>query len=235
VKRDIVIFPGHLCDARLFAHQIDALRDTANLQVADLYGHDDVAQLAATALAAAPRRFTLIANSMGGAVAFEALRQAPQRVQALVVIDTTCRPEYAAQSERRAQAVELVEQQDWTGLAQLYAPVFFHPGNRISDPGLQLTLEQMIIDAGRDAIQRQQRAFASRPDSRETLARISCATLVVCGRDDTITPLALSEEIASGIVGAQLSVIDHCGHVPTIECPAQTTAIIRSWLQQIDT
>lgn len=115
--------------------------------------------------------------------------------------------------------------------------MFYHPHKRLADPSLDLTLEQMISEAGRDGIERQQRAFASRPDSRATLAHIDCPTLVVCGRDDTITPLALSAEIASGIAsgiaGAQLVVIDDCGHVPMIECAAQTTAIIRRWLQQL--
>ena len=164
MKRSIVIFPGHLCNARLFAQQNDALRDIANLQVADLYGHDNVAQLAADALALAPRRMILIANSMGGAVAFEALRQAPQRVQALVLIDTTCRPEFNAQSERRAQAVELVEQEDWAGLTQLYVPVFFHPDNRLADPGLERTLAQMITEAGREYLDAVDAGDAPRPE-----------------------------------------------------------------------
>jgi pimeloyl-ACP methyl ester carboxylesterase len=99
---------------------------------------------------------------------------------------------------------------------------------------LELTLEQMIIDAGSDGIRRQQRAFAMRPDSREMLVHIHCPTLVVCGREDTITPLALSQEIAAGIAGAQLAIVEQCGHVPTIESPAQTTALICDWLLRKD-
>lgn len=232
-KHNIVICPGHLCNARLFAHQIEGLSDIASLQVLDLYGYDSVADLAIGALASAPPDFILLANSMGGAVAFEIMRRASARVQALALVGTTCRAEFQAQSERRAQAITLVEQEDWPALAKLYAPIFFHPENRIERPSLDLTLEHMIRDATGQGISRQQRAFSSRPYSFATLAQIRCPALVVCGREDAITPLALSEEIAHGIRGSELKIVEHCGHVPTIERPVETTGIIRAWLGRV--
>lgn len=230
----IVIFPGHLCNARLFAPQTGVLGKAADIQIADLYGQDNVVDLAANALLSAPPQFVLIANSMGGAVAFEALRQSPQRIQALVLIGTTCRAEIPTQSERRVRAVELTEQEDWAGLARLYAPVFFDERNRAREPVLAETLERMIVEVGKQGIKRQQRAFSSRPDSRATLATIRCPTLVICGREDTITPLALSEETASLVQGAELAVIEQCGHVPTLERPVQTTKTIRRWLDSLE-
>lgn len=227
-----VILPGHLCNQRLYSPLIEALGDKAAIQVADLYPYDSVQAMALGALSKAPDRFTLIANSMGGAVAFEVIRQAPERVKALILMGTTARPEFAAQSERRARAVELARAEDWPALAELYAPVFFTLPNRQRDPGLDHTLAAMIGDLDAAGIGRQQRAFAIRPDSRPTLTRIGCPTLVLCGRDDAITPLDHSAEMARHIPGAELEILDECGHVPTLEQPVLTRQLISEWLER---
>jgi pimeloyl-ACP methyl ester carboxylesterase len=229
---DIAIFPGHLCNGRLFAHQIESLADVAQIHVVDLYTHDSVAALAKDALSSLPQHFVLMANSMGGAVAFEVLRQARHRVRALILIGTTCRPETPVQNSRRAETLVLAQNEDWKAIADLYAPVFFAPQNRAHNPALDETLAQMIVGAGEPSIRRQQRAFAARPNSTATLAKIDCPTLVICGREDTITPLELSEEIVAGVHHAELVVVDECGHVPTVERPELTTQIIRDWMRR---
>ena len=229
---DIAIFPGHLCNGRLFAHQLESLADVARIHVLDLYTHDSVAALAKDAMSSLPQHFVLMANSMGGAVAFEVLRQARHRVRALILIGTTCRPETPVQSSRRAETLVLAQNEDWQAIADLYAPVFFSPQTRTHNPALDETLAQMILAAGERGIRHQQRAFAARPNSTGTLAKIDCPTLVICGRDDMITPLELSEEIVTGVHHAELAVVDECGHVPTLERPELTTKIIRDWIQR---
>jgi len=206
--------------------------DVADIVVADLYGADTVQDLAETAIVAMPRQFAVLANSMGGSVAFEVMRQAPERVLGLALVGTTARPEWPAQNARRQPAAKLAAQGDFKSIAEMYAPVFFHP-DRTEDGVHVHTLESMITEAGDRGLRNQQKAFANRPDSRPDLKNIRCPTLVLCGRDDVITPLEMSEEIAEGISGAELEVLETCGHIPMLEWPEQTTDLLRHWLDRI--
>jgi pimeloyl-ACP methyl ester carboxylesterase len=228
----LLVLPGHLCNRRLFTHQIRQMGDVADIVVADLYGADTVQDLAETAIVAMPRQFAVLANSMGGSVAFEVMRQAPERVLGLALVGTTARPEWPAQNARRQPAAKLAAQGDFKSIAEMYAPVFFHP-DRTEDGVHVHTLESMITEAGDRGLRNQQKAFANRPDSRPDLKNIRCPTLVLCGRDDVITPLEMSEEIAEGISGAELEVLETCGHIPMLEWPEQTTDLLRRWLDRI--
>ena len=228
--REVVVFPGHLCNERMYRPLVRDLSDIATFHVADLYGFDSVGAMADDALRKAPSTFVLLANSMGGAVAFEALRRAPERIEALILMGTTAQPEFLAQSSRRAKAIELLASEDWSAISALYAPVFFFEQNREQNPGLDRTLEAMIRDLDAQRIRGQQRAFSARADSRPTLSKIKCRTLVLCGRQDGITPLSHSEEMAAGIPEADLTVFESCGHIPTLEQPQATSKAIRHWL-----
>jgi len=228
----LLVLPGHLCNRRLFTHQISHLGDVAEFFVADLYGADTVQNLAAAAIGLMPRQFAILANSMGGSVAFEVMRHAPERVLGLALVGTTARPEWPAQNARRRPAAKLSAQGDFKSIADMYAPVFFHP-DRTKDGAHVRTLELMITEAGNRGLRSQQRAFADRPDSRPDLGNIACPTFVLCGRDDVITPLEMSEEIAEEIPGAELAVLETCGHIPMLEWPEQTTDLLRHWLDRV--
>ncbi len=228
----LLILPGHLCNHRLFRYQTSHLSDVADIAVADLYGADSVRELAAIAVAPMLGEFAVLANSMGGAVAFEVMRQVPERVVGLALVGTTARPEWPSQRARRRPAAELAALGDFKSIAEMYAPVFFHP-ERTRGGAHVRTLERMIEEAGYGGLRNQQRAFAGRPDSRPTLPGISCPAFVLCGRDDVITPLAMSQEIANGIPDARLTVLDTCGHIPILEWPEETTRLIRRWLSSL--
>lgn len=231
-RTPLLILPGHLCDRRLFCHQLEQLAGIADIVVADLYAEDSVQKLAAVAVEPMPQRFALLGNSMGGAVAFEVMRQVPMRVIGLALVGTTARPEWRSQNERRKPATELAAWGEFKAIAEMYAPFFFHP-ERTQDGAHVRTLEAMITAAGEAGLRNQQKAFASRPDSRPGLMNIGCPTQVLCGHDDVITPLEMSEEIARGIPGAELEVFDTCGHIPMLEWPEETTAVLRRWLERI--
>ena len=230
----LLVLPGHLCNRRLFTHQISHLGDAADIVVADLYGADTVQELAAAAVTSMPQQFAILANSMGGCVAFEVMRQAPHRVIGLALVGTTARAEWPAQNARRQPAAKLAVQGEFKSIAEMYAPVFFHP-DRTNDGAHVHTLELMITEAGDSGLRNQQKAFAKRPDSRPDLECITCPTLVLCGRDDVITPLEMSKEIADGIPGAELVVLETCGHIPMLEWPEKTTDLLRHWLDGIKT
>lgn len=228
-KTPLILIPGTLCDAALWRHQIDHLGDIAAISVADHTRHDSMDAIARAVLAAAPPRFALAGLSMGGFVAFEILRQAPERVSQLALFDTSARPDPPEMVRRRHDLTRLTEVGQFKGVTPRLLPSFIHP-HRLSDAALCRVIMEMAERVGPEAFVRQQAANAARPDSRPGLGQIACPTLVACGRQDILTPLALSEEIAQAIPNATLVVIEDCAHLPTLERPQAATSLLRYWL-----
>lgn len=228
--KDLVLLPGLLCDAALWAHQIAGLEGIARCRVADLSGHDSVAGLAESVLAAAPDRFALAALSMGGYVAFEIMRRAPERVTALALMDTSARPDSEEQSEVRRGLIALSRRGRFKGVTPRLLPRLIH-ADRLGDPEPAGTVMAMAGRIGQDAFIRQQTAIMGRPDSRPGLGAIACPTLVAVGRQDVLTPPELAAEMAAGIPGARLEIIEASGHLPPLEQPEATTGLMRAWLE----
>jgi pimeloyl-ACP methyl ester carboxylesterase len=228
-KPQLLLLPGLLLDGRLYGAQIDALSDVAAIQIADLTLDDTIAAMAARVLAGAPERFALCGLSMGGYVALEIMRQAPGRVDRLALLDTQARPESAEARERRLSLMAMAEQGEFAGVLPRLLPLFLHP-DRLSDERLIGTLASMAGRVGTEGFLRQQRAILGRADSRPSLAAISCPTLVLCGREDALTPPDLHEEIAAAIPDATLVELPRCGHLSPLEAPAAVTAQLRFWL-----
>jgi pimeloyl-ACP methyl ester carboxylesterase len=230
VSQPLVLLPGLLNDARLFAAQVAALRDLAGeTLVPELWHDEDVAALAQRVLAMAPPRFALAGFSMGGYVAFEILRQAPQRVARLALIDTSARADSAEQRTRREALIRQSAVGQFKGVTARLLPLLVHQ-DRLADAALVDLLQVMAQSIGRDGFVRQQRAILSRPDSRAVLAAIDVPTAVICGRDDALTPFAHSQEMAAAIAGAVLTPIERCGHVSPLERPEAVNAALRAWL-----
>src|SRR3712207_5650792 len=187
--------------------------------------------MALRALAAAPPRFAVAGLSMGGYVALEIMRRAPERVARLALLDTSARTDTPDQARRRREAIELAEGGGFEGVADRMLPNLVHP-DRLPDEGLVAAIRAMAERLGKDGFLRKQRAIMGRIDSRPHLPRIACPTLVLCGREDASTPLPLSEEMASLIPGARLEVVERCGHMPAMERPAEVTAALRRWLAE---
>ena len=229
-KMHLVLLPGLLCDAALWRHQIEALTDLADITVADLTIDDRLGAMAQRVLAKAPETFVLAGLSMGGYVALEILRQAPERVQRLALIDTSARSDSHEQTAQRQALINLARQGEFKGVTHRLLPQLVHP-DRIGDGQLSETIFAMAERVGREAFLRQQRVVMNRPDSRRDLGLIHCETLVLCGRQDALTALAVSEEMAEKIPRAKLVVVEHCGHLAPLERPQAVSAAMRSWLQ----
>ncbi len=225
----LILLPGMPLDAALWEHQTRHLADVAEPAVGDLTGRDSMAALAAAVLARAPGRFALAGLSMGGYVAFEILRQAPERVAKLALLDTSARPDTPEQTATRQDAVRLVGQGRFRQVVAAGMPRLVHP-DRSTDAALVESVQAQAQRVGPDGYVRQQTAIMNRPDSRPGLGSIACPTLVLCGRQDAITPPALHEEIAGGIPGARLVLIEDCGHLSAMEQPQAVTALLREWL-----
>jgi len=181
-------------------------------------------------LADAPfQSFALAGLSMGGYIAFEIMRQAPQRVSALALLDTAAYAESPAQTRMRLELIALAERGEFPRVSEILLPLLIHP-SRLAERALTDVVRSMARNVGKKAFARQQRAIMSGPDSLPALAAIACPTLVLCGRQDERTPPARHEEIASRIKNAQLEIIEDCGHLSTLERPVEVNTAMRRWL-----
>jgi len=225
----IVLVPGLICSARLYADQIPALWGGGPVTIADHRRDDSVDAIAARILAAAPPRLALAGLSLGGYIALAMARQAPERVARLALLDTSARPDTAQQTERRRALIELAKNGRFSEIPELLFPLFVHR-NRHGDEALRAIVRAMAQETGPDAFVRQQQAIMTRPDCRPLLPSIRCPTLVLVGDGDELTPPALSEEIAAGIAGAHLVVVPDCGHLSTLERPEAVSRALIEWL-----
>jgi pimeloyl-ACP methyl ester carboxylesterase len=228
-KTTLILLPGMPLDAALWAHQSEHLAEVAEVRVGDLTAHDSMEALARAVLAAAPERFALAGLSMGGYVAFEVMRQAPERVTRLALLDTSARADTPEQAANRRQAVELARQGKYRQVVAGNVPRLLHP-DHATDRALVDSVYAQAERIGAEAYVRQQTANMGRPDSRPGLGAITCPTLVLCGRQDAITPLDLHVEIADAIPGARFVPIEDSGHLASMERPQAVTALLRSWL-----
>ncbi len=228
-KIPLVLLPGLLCDAALWAPQAAALSDIADPWVADLSRDDSLAAMARRVLSAAPARFALAGLSMGGYLAQEIMRQSPQRVTRLALLDTSARADTPERAAQRRGFIELAQKGQFKGITPRMLPVYLHP-DHLTDEAITGAVLAMAGRIGKEGYLRQQRAIMNRPDGREDLKRIAVPTLVLCGRDDQATPYEHNAEIARLIPGATFVAIEHCGHISTLEKPAEVTAAMRRWL-----
>lgn len=223
-----VLVPGLACSARLYIPQIPPLWQLGPVMVADNTTHDNVADLARTILANAPSRFRLVGLSMGGYISLEIIRQAPERVVRLALLDTSARPEMPEQTERRLPLIELAKVGRHLEINNTLWPLLVHR-SRHDDKELRATVDAMMIETGAEAVVRQFRTIISRIDSRPTLSGIRAPTLVVVGEGDQITPVEINREIAAGIPGARLEILPACGHLSTLEKPEDVSKLLTAW------
>ena len=228
-RATLVLVPGLLCSEKLWEPQVEALSDIADIVVADMTRDDTMEDMAERVLACANGMFSLAGLSMGGYVALEVMRRAPERVQRLALLDTGARADTPEQTTRRKDLIALANRGEFKAVSPKLLPLFIHP-DRLSDRDLVAGITEMAESVGKDAFLRQQHAIMHRPDSRPGLADIACPTLVVCGREDVLTPPELSEEIAESIPGVELILVDECGHLSTMERPEKVNAVLRGWL-----
>lgn len=226
----LVLVPGLLCDALMWHAQIAGLAEAADCWVASHRGPESMQEVARKVLDEAPfDRFALAGLSMGGYVALEMIHQAPERIERIALLDTSARADTPEQSARRRDFIQLAERGRFIGVSEALLPLLVH-SERLRDLSLVATIRTMARNTGRAAFIAQERAIMSRRDHRDLLPSIACPALVLCGRDDRLTPLALHEEIAERIPRARLEAIDRCGHLSTLEQPDAVIRALRIWL-----
>lgn len=227
-RTPLLLLPGLLCTARLWQAQIDALGDLADAHVADLARDDSVGAMAERALADAPPRFALAALSMGGYVAFEILRRAPERVTRLALIATSARPDSPERAAQRRRGIDAIGRGRFVGVTRQLLPSLVHPSH--VDGPIGEIVQSMAAEVGADGYLRQQAAILDRQDSAPLLARIEVPTLIVVGEADRLTPPAEADAMHAGIAGSMLRTLDVCGHLPPLERADATSRLMRDWL-----
>lgn len=225
----LILIPGLLNTARLWADQAAVLGRGRPVHIADSASADTLGGLAEGVLRGAPERFALAGLSMGGYVAFEILRRAPLRVDRLCLVDTTARPDTAEQSGRRRMLMDLAAREGIAAVLPMLLPGFLAPRHK-DDPHLVGIVTEMANAVGVDGFVRQQLAILARPDSRAELAGIGIPTMVLVGIDDQITPKDRAEEMVEAIPDAELVVIPDAGHFAPLENPMAVTAAMQRWL-----
>lgn len=225
----VVFLPGLLCDQALWHHQVRALADMSAPMVADLTLDSSIAAMARRTLTAAPPRFSLVGLSMGGYVALEIMRQAPERVRRLALVDTSARADSPERIAQRQAGMTSLRHGKFVGITRRLLGDLVHP--RHVESHVAGEMRAMALRVGGEAFLRQQMAIMTRADARPTLSSLPAETLVVVGEDDRVTPVEHAEEMHAGIGGSTLHVIPNCGHMPALEEPDLLSDLLRDWLQ----
>jgi pimeloyl-ACP methyl ester carboxylesterase len=226
----IVLVPGLLCTAEMFAPQIPVLWRYGPVTVASTLEGETMAEIAAAILQSAPPQFALVGISMGGYICLEIMRQAPERVLKLALLDTSARPDTPEQVAQRRALVAQGQKGDFARFLGRVLTAILHPDHQ-KDEALREINVRMGLTVGFEGFARQTEAVIGRIDSRPILPSISVPTLVLVGEQDMLTPPERSQEIAAAIPDARLVVVRECGHASTREQPEAVNRALMEWIE----
>lgn len=240
----LLLLPGLMNDARIWNPLTTAIAGARTLHVAPTHLHDSIADSARDAIAAMPAGpFAVAGFSLGGYVAQEVCRQAGERIAGLGLLDTGARADTEDVKQSRERMIQAVEGADgartatatatFAQVAQGFAARIVH-ASRLQDRQLLQLLFDMASTVGSQGFVRQQRAAMSRVDTRDLLPRMHVPAVVVCGREDQITPFSLSQEMASLLPDAELVAVAEAGHMAMLEQPGTVVAALVRWLGRVD-
>ena len=230
-KTPFLLVPGLNCTAEIFGHLVPAIWPYGPVMIANHTIGTSIAEIAAVILKAAPPRFGLLGFSFGGYIAFEILRQAPERVEKLCLLDTSARPDTPEATEKRRLGIQRARGGDFVGVLGEGFLTAVDERNLGRDD-LRAMLVRMGTTNGIETFTRQQEAIIARPDSRPDLAGIKVPTLVIVGESDQTTIPAAAKEMAGGIAGAKLVVVPKAGHMALAEEPELVNAAVAEWARE---
>lgn len=230
----LVLVPGLMCDAEVWRSQVNLLGRHMDVYVADHAELNSLAAMAQKILDEAPATFALAGHSMGGRVALEVFRLAPERVTHLALINTGCHalPEgEAAEKERtlRLGFLRLAQAQGVAAMARSWVRNMVHP-SRLSDTELIDNIVSMFARKSVSIYEAQIQALLSRPEQFPLLATLRCPVLVLSGQEDLNSPSAVNQEMAGAVSDAELSILADCGHMSLLERPELVSARLERWL-----
>ena len=230
----VVLVPGLMCDEAVWEHQARTLRALTAVQIPDHGLNDSLGGMARNLLANAPSRFALAGHSMGGRVAFQVMRLAPERVAGLALMDTAYAPRSGGEAGEREKAeryalLDKARAEGMRAMGTQWVQKMVHPDRLLDRPLIDAILD-MIERKTPDIFAAQINALLERPDATPLLAQIHCPTMVLCGRQDAWSPLGQHETMAHVIPQSRLVVIEDSGHMSTMERPEAVTKAMVEWL-----
>lgn len=231
MREPLVLLPGMMCDARVFAPQITALSGSTTLVLGPVTQGERIEEIASGLLDQLPPRFALAGQGMGGVVALELLRRAPDRISRIALLATQVLPELPAiAADREPQIVAAQSGRLAEVIQNRLASGFLAPGPQRN--AVQAQAMEMAESLGPEVFVQQSRALQRRRDQQPTLGKCKIPALVLCGEHDALCPVKRHNFMAELIPYATLTVLEQAGHLPSLEQPEATTAALRDWMQQ---
>lgn len=231
MRHTLFLLPGLLCDERVWQHQVEHLSDLVDVRVADFRDMDSFDAMAGSVLAVAPEQFYLAGHSMGGRVAMQILNNAPERIIKLALMDTGIHPPAAGEQEKRQVLIDLALEKGMHELARAWGMPMVHP-DRHNDATFMQAFFNMVESNTVESYQMQIHALLTRPDAKPFLTKAPKGSLVLCGQADEWSPPSQHEEISKALPdNPDVVLIEHCGHMTTMEQPQAVTRAMREWLQ----
>ena len=232
----LLLLPGLVCDRAIWAPVLPALEVHAQCSVADYGLISSLPDMARHVLASAPPRFALAGHSMGGRVALEMLRQAPERVECVALLDTGYQARVPgapgeAEKAQRYALLDLARREGMRAMGQKWLTGMVTPA-RLADEPLVEAIAAMVARHSADIFAAQIEALLNRPDATDVLRSIACPTLIACGRQDAWSPFARHQDMARLVNGATLAAFEDCGHMAPMEGPDTVAAALVAWLRQ---
>lgn len=229
----LLFLPGLICDARTFAPQLAAFPGAVAVNG---YGEaDSLEAMARIALDQAPNdddgRFDLFGHSMGGRIALEVFRLAPDRVRRIALSSTGVHSLREGEPAKRATLMAIGHERGFETLVDTWLPPMVTDANR-ADPALYPPMRDMCLSAGQVVFDAQIKALLGRPEQESLLSRIACPALVMTGEFDAWSPPAQHREIAAAIPDSHLVIVPGAGHMLPLEAPDAVNAAIAAWLGQ---
>lgn len=232
----LVLLPGLICDQTVWQQQIDALADIADCTCADYGSLDSLPAMAEAVLRSTPQRFSVAGHSMGGRVALQIYKLAPDRVVRIALLNTGYLPLAAGpageeETRKRGELVALAQSQGMRAMLRQWLPPMID-SRRINDTPLVNSIIDMMSRKTPEIFAAQQRALLARPDATAVLEQIRCPALLLTGREDGWSTPAQHVAMAAKIAGSQLVIVPDSGHMSAMEQPAAVSVALRAWLAQ---
>ncbi|KAF1021541.1 MAG: 2-hydroxy-6-oxononadienedioate/2-hydroxy-6-oxononatrienedioate hydrolase [Paracidovorax wautersii] len=230
----LILLPGLAGNADLWRETLAVLPAKWRATVGTAHQrHATLPEMAATLLAEHPGEVVLCGTSMGGMLAIEAWRQAPERIRGLALLGSSARPDTPSLIKLRENAIQRFAQGELREVITGNVPFAFDE-SRLNDAKLTTRYVEQVVGEGADQLIRQNRAVMARVNSRPDLPHIQCPALILCGENDQLTPLDHSQEMARAIPHAQLHVLPRCGHMLTLEQPLLVGGLLLEWLKRLE-
>ena len=231
MKYPLVFIPGMMCDSRLFQPQISEFSKQYLVCIAPLSYSDSIEKISFEILRQLPPKFTLIGLSMGGILAMEIIKKAPERVMKIVLMDTNFKSETSETKSKRIPQIKLVNEGKLEAVMKKQILQNYLVKNKKNQKILELCLK-MAKELGKEIFINQSKALAARKNYKEILKKIKVPSLIICGRYDRLCPIEVHREMESLIKYSTLEIIPDAAHLPTLEQPSYLNKILKEWLLQ---